>query len=371
MGVHINSGNLQAAIVDFVRALCDVSCNEIQSSGLSQHPCLFSLQKLVEIFSYNMDRIRLEWSNLWDILGEHFNQICCHSNPHIVFFALDSLRQLSMRFLEKEELPPSIFQKDFLQPFEYTMLHNTNSDIHDMVLQCLQQMIQTQVQNMRSGWRTMFGVLSAASKGLTERITFSAFEILTIVNQDHFTAIVRHGAFANLTVCITGFCKGHEDQSLSLRATAMLRGIIPVMLRSTECGFMPESHAPSKDILMGFWFPVLFGFHDIIVNGEDSEVRRIALNSLFTALKSYGRSFPAEFWNTIFQKLLFPIFAVLKANEDLPQSSMQEDMNVWLSTTMIQALYTLIDLYTFHSDLLEHFLDGLLDLLCACICQGA
>lgn len=65
----------QTAIVEFVRALCDVSWEEIQSSGLSQHPRLFSLQKLVEISYYNMSRIRLEWSSLWDILGEHFNQV--------------------------------------------------------------------------------------------------------------------------------------------------------------------------------------------------------------------------------------------------------------------------------------------------------
>ena len=148
-----------------------------------------------------MGRIRLEWSNLWDILGEHFNQVgsclftvlfplptvsqvCCHSNPHVGFFALDSLRQLAMRFLEKEELPHFKFQKDFLRSFEYTMMHNANLEIRDMVsfhkltvgestelflqvLQCLQQMIQARVQNMRSGWRTMFGVFSAASKVLT------------------------------------------------------------------------------------------------------------------------------------------------------------------------------------------------------------
>lgn len=65
----------QTAIVDFVQALSDVSWEEIQSSGLSQHPRLFSLQKLVEISYYNMSRIRIEWSNLWEILGEHFNQV--------------------------------------------------------------------------------------------------------------------------------------------------------------------------------------------------------------------------------------------------------------------------------------------------------
>ena len=46
------------------------------------------------------------------------------------------------------------------------------------------------------------------------------------------------------------------------------------------------------------------------------------------------------------------------------------DMSVWLSTTMIQALRDLIDLYTYYFETLERFLDGLLDLLCVCICQG-
>jgi Sec7-like guanine-nucleotide exchange factor len=51
-----------------------------------------------------MARIRIEWSNLWAILGEHFNVVGCHANQHVGFFSVDSLRQLSMKFLEKEEL---------------------------------------------------------------------------------------------------------------------------------------------------------------------------------------------------------------------------------------------------------------------------
>ncbi|TFK43562.1 hypothetical protein BDQ12DRAFT_596918 [Crucibulum laeve] len=367
---HFLSGT---AIVDFVQALSDVSWEEIQSSGLSQHPRLFSLQKLVEISYYNMNRIRLEWSNLWDILGEHFNQVCCHNNPHVGFFALDSLRQLAMRFLEKEELPHFKFQKDFLKPFEYTMIHNQNPDIRDMVLQCLQQMIQARVQNMRSGWRTMFGVFSAASKVLTERVASSAFEIVSRLNKDHFPAIVRYGAFADLTVCITEFCKVSKYQKISLLAIAMLRGVIPVMLECPDCSFVStDEHVvnpPTDDPMIRYWFPVLFGFYDIIMNGEDLEVRRLALDSLFTTLKTYGKTYPVQFWDTVCQELLFPIFAVLKSSQDLSRFSTQEDMSVWLSTTMIQALRDLIDLYTYYFDILERFLDGLLDLLCVCICQ--
>lgn len=119
--------------MDFAQALADVSWEEIQASGLTEHPRTFCLQKLVEISYYNMNRIRLEWSNIWAVLGDHFNQVCCHTNLKVSFFALDSLRQLASRFLEKEELANFKFQKDFLKPFEYAMVHNSNPDVRDMV----------------------------------------------------------------------------------------------------------------------------------------------------------------------------------------------------------------------------------------------
>jgi brefeldin A-inhibited guanine nucleotide-exchange protein len=52
-----------------------VSWDEIQASGDSENPRMFCLQKLVEIAYYNMTRIRMEWTNIWNIMGEHFNQV--------------------------------------------------------------------------------------------------------------------------------------------------------------------------------------------------------------------------------------------------------------------------------------------------------
>ena len=65
----------QTAIVHYVQALSDVSWEEIQSSGQSDNPRLFSVRKLVEVCAYNMERIRIEWANMWVIIGEHFNQV--------------------------------------------------------------------------------------------------------------------------------------------------------------------------------------------------------------------------------------------------------------------------------------------------------
>ncbi|PWZ00412.1 putative SEC7-component of non-clathrin vesicle coat [Testicularia cyperi] len=363
------------AIVDFVQALSDVSWEEIQSSGLTENPRLFSLQKLVEISYYNMGRIRMEWSNIWAILGEHFNMVCCHPNPNVSAFGLDSLRQLAMRFLEKEELPHFKFQKDFLKPFEITMQRNKDPEAKEMVLRCLEQMIQSRADNIRSGWRTMFGVFGAASVAPSERVSAYAFDLVRQLNAKHFGAVIVNGSFADLCICATHFAKANK-QRLSLQATELLRGLVPAMLDAKECPIEeggdpgPAALTPmSDDPMVRFWFPVLFAFYDIIMTGDDLEVRRVALDSLFSILKQYGRSFRPDFWDTVCQEILFPIFAVLRSRQDVTRFSTQEDMSVWLSTTLIQALRNLVDLWTFYFETLERLLPGLLDLLCACICQ--
>lgn len=163
--IFTNSANLSGeAIVDFVKALALVSWQEIQSSGQSESPRTYSLQKLVEISGYNMTRVRFEWTNIWQVLGAHFNEVGCHTNTNVVYFALNSLRQLSMKFMEIEELPGFKFQKDFLKPFEHIINNATVVSVKDMVLRCLIQMIQARGENIRSGWKTMFGVFTVAAR---------------------------------------------------------------------------------------------------------------------------------------------------------------------------------------------------------------
>lgn len=175
--IFTNSALLSGdAIMDFVRALTEVSGEEIASSGQSEHPRMFSLQKMVDISYYNMNRIRVEWSRLWVIMGKQFNVVGCHPNTNVVFFALDSLRQLSIRFFDLEELTHFKFQKEFLEPFAYVMEHNNNAAVKDMVLQCLQQMVLAKSDKIKSGWKTMFATFSLAAKqqyGMFIKIKFT------------------------------------------------------------------------------------------------------------------------------------------------------------------------------------------------------
>lgn len=338
------------AIVDFVQSLCDVSWEEIQSSGMSDNPRLFSLQKVVEISYYNMGRIRMEWSRLWAILGEHFNQVGCHPNPAVSAFGLDSLRQLATKFFEKEELLHFSFQKDFLKPFEHVMRRNADVAAKEMVLQCLDQMMQVRAERIRSGWTTMLGVLGVAASA-PERIALYAFDLVQRVQRQHMAAILSNGCLAELCVCLAHFGKG-SNQRVSLPATELLLSVVP-----------------EQDTSMELWLPMLFALYDILMTGDDLEVRRVALDALFSTLTKHGASFTTEFWDAVCNDVLFPIFNVLRNRSDVTRFSTQEDMSVWLSTTMIQALRRLMALWAAYFDTLKPRLPGLLELLCACICQ--
>lgn len=384
--IFSNTANLSGeAMVFFAKALTEVSWDEIKVSGSNDSPRTYSLQKIVEISYYNMNRVRFEWTQIWDVLGEHFNLVGCHNNMNIVFFALDSLRQLSMRFMEIEELAGFKFQKDFLKPFELVLANSTNATVKDLVLRCLIQMIQARGDNIRSGWRTMFGVFTVAAREPYESIVNLAFENVMQVYRTKFGVVISQGAFTDLIVCLTEFSKNLKFQKKSLQALELLKSIIPTMLKTPECP-LSQKHDPvvaaaekSQDALKrsqtktsveeGYWFPVLFAFHDVLMTGEDLEVRSNALEYFFEALLKYGGDFPPEFWDILWRQQLYPIFIVLRSRPEMSNVLNHEELSVWLSTTMIQALRNMITLFTHYFEALEYMLDRFLELLALCICQ--
>ncbi|KAI9037417.1 Arf family guanine nucleotide exchange factor SEC7 [Aspergillus affinis] len=383
--IFTNTANLShEAIIDFIRALSDVSWQEIQSSGQTDSPRTYSLQKLVEISYYNMTRVRIEWSKIWEVLGQHFNHVGCHSNTTVVFFALDSLRQLSMRFMEIEELPGFKFQKDFLKPFEHVMANSNAVTVKDMILRCLIQMIQARGDNIRSGWKTMFGVFTVAAREPYEGIVNMAFEHVTQVYNTRFGVVITQGAFPDLVVCLTEFSKNMKFQKKSLQAIELLKSTVTKMLRAPEC---PLSHrgAQAQEVIIDstnlakqltrqskeeqFWYPILIAFQDILMTGDDLEARSRALTYLFDTLIRHGGDFPQEFWDVLWRQLLYPIFVVLQSKSEMSKVPNHEELSVWLSTTMIQALRNMITLFTHYFDALEYMLDRILELLTLCICQ--
>lgn len=110
-----------------------------------------------------MGRIRLQWCRMWQVLGEHFTRVGCYPNEDVATFAINSLRQLSIKLIEKGEIAHFNFQKKILRPFEVIMKKNRSPAIRDIVVRCITQIVENQATNIRSGWKNIFGVLHLAA----------------------------------------------------------------------------------------------------------------------------------------------------------------------------------------------------------------
>ncbi|KAI8388960.1 uncharacterized protein GWK60_E00627 [Nakaseomyces glabratus] len=365
------SGN---AIIDFIKALTEVSLEEIESSQYASTPRMFSLQKMVDVCYYNMDRIKLEWSPVWAVMGNAFNRIATNPNLAVVFFAVDSLRQLSMRFLDIEELSGFEFQHDFLKPFEYTIQNSGNVEVQEMIIACFRNFILTKSSKIKSGWKTILESLQYTAQSGNESLVVKTQSLISddIVDAHFESIFVQEDSFAELVGVFREITKNKKFQKQALHALESLRKITQRIAKICfdENGESKEKNLlQGKDIFQDIWFPLLYCFNTTIMTAEDLEVRSRALNYMFDSLVAYGNQFDEQFWENICKKLLFPIFGVLSKHWEVNQFNSHDDLSVWLSTTLIQALRNLIALFTHYFDSLNNMLEGFLDLLVSCICQ--
>ena len=174
------------------RSLGDGKDKKVQNGG-EDGPRIFSLQRLVEVADYNMDvRPRLAWAQVWEIMAEHFAKIGCNENAMVSIFAIDSLKQLSFKFLEKPERSEFNFQRIFLRPFLLIMENNrTREDIRELILRCVDNMIRTMSHNLRSGWKVFFSILTTSASDQSERINTLGLAILQRLLDEHLHQLCR------------------------------------------------------------------------------------------------------------------------------------------------------------------------------------
>lgn len=356
------------AIVEFVKALCAVSMDELASTT---HPRMFSLQKIVEISYYNMGRIRLQWSRIWQVIGDHFNKVGCNPNEDIAFFAVDSLRQLSMKFLEKGEFANFRFQKDFLRPFEYIMKKNRSPTIRDMVVRCVAQMVNSQAQNIKSGWKNIFSVFHQAASDHDEAIVELAFQttskIISSIFEKYFAATID--SFQDAVKCLSEFACNAAFPDTSMEAIRLIRSCAkyvaekPQMFRDLVTDQEHTTVISEDDrVWVRGWFPVLFEL-SCIVNRCKLDVRTRGLTVMFEIMKTYGDTYEGHWWRDLF-RVIFRIFDNMK----LPESQIEKAE--WMTTTCNHALYAIVDVFTQYYDVLSFILlDDLFEQLKWCVQQ--
>jgi len=342
------------AIVEFVRALCQVSIEELLTVP---QPRMFALTKLVEISYYNMGRIRLQWSRIWQVLGDHFNVVGCNPTQDISFFAVDSLRQLATKFIEKGELTHFHFQKDFLRPFEHIMKNNKAGSVRDMVVRCVANMVHSQSSNIKSGWTNIFTVFHLAAADQDENIVELSFQtvgkIVTDLYEKQFKSMVD--SFQDSIKCLSEFACNSLFPDTSMESIRLIRRCAQFISCHKELFIDQQTDdtqvsaaGPDMDrIWIKGWFPILFEL-SCIVSRCKLDVRTRGLTVLFDIVKSYGNQFEAHWWKDLFQ-VLFRIFDSMKLKENGDDENYPDRLaakSEWLNTTCNHALYALTDVFS-------------------------
>ncbi|KAL6997714.1 Brefeldin A-inhibited guanine nucleotide-exchange protein 5 [Sarracenia purpurea var. burkii] len=116
------------------------------------------------------------------------------------------------------------------------------------------------------------------------------------------------------------------------------------------------------DVTEHYWFPMLAGLSDL-TSDPRPEVRNCALEVLFDLLNERGSKFSSPFWQSIFHRVLFPIFDHVR---DAGKVSLISSGDEWLRETSIHSLQLLCNLFNaFYKDVC-FMLPPLLSLLLDC-----
>ncbi|EWM27144.1 brefeldin a-inhibited guanine nucleotide-exchange protein 1 [Nannochloropsis gaditana] len=442
------------AIQYFVLQLCEVSKMEVAVAPTAHHggggayrpsqdllgketalqPRVFSLQKLVEVADFNMAaRSRLVWANVWEVLSRHYAAVGLHDNVAVAMYAIDSLRQLSMKFLAKEELRDFNFQRLFLKPFEVIMATSRSIEIRELILRCLDNLISVRAHNIRSGWRSMFAVFSIAASSPDEGLCQFAFDIVDQLFRAHFQFLVFD--FVDLVHCLLAFAENDNHLHVSLAAIAHLQragsllaeGVVtagmttvggiatkknsPRSIQGTEKFFEKEgisdvasekraaeiSASPSSgsglatdfsdspgsvgssastEAVLQLWWPLLVGLSARVADSR-LPARTAALEALMNTLRQHGGQFNPQIWKLTFRGVLFPILESARTDctpqiiSEFPSldPSLEVYEDSWILTTTESVLKAYVEILEAFWPLTQALMPEVLAVLVDCACQ--
>ncbi|XP_028792858.1 brefeldin A-inhibited guanine nucleotide-exchange protein 1 isoform X2 [Neltuma alba] len=370
------------AIVAFVKALCKVSISELQSPT---DPRVFSLTKIVEIAHYNMNRIRLVWSRIWNVLSDFFVSVGLSENLSVAIFVMDSLRQLAMKFLEREELANYNFQNEFLRPFVIVMRKSSSAEIRELIVRCISQMVLSRVSNVKSGWKSVFMVFTVAAEDERKNIVLLAFETMEKIVREFFPYITETETttFTDCVRCLLTFTNSRFNSDVSLNAIAFLRfcavklaegGLVCNKKSSVDGSSIAVANgvpvvesSTDKDDHVSYWNPLLSGLSKLTCDPR-SAIRKSSLEVLFNILKDHGHLFSRSFWDSLFCSVIFPLYNSVSGKRDVSDQysasvSGNPEGSLWDSETSAVAAECLIDLLVSFFDVVRSQLPGVVSVL--------
>lgn len=348
--IFTNSQKLEGkTILEFYKDLCSVASTEIQESRN------YLTQKIVEISYYNMGRIRLEWTQIMKILAEFFDEVGSSSQEAAATYAVDSLRQLAMKFLERDELAHFHTNSEFLRPFEHISRKSPFLSVKELIIQSVSQMINARSANIKSGWSSIFNILkNIVSFSTVESINFRAFEILREALNGHQEQSQKN--VVDYVSCISSFALAPwSDDNIKFQSVPECCLIFLGETADYLISMESEKKVLTDDAFHLQWFPLLDALSRICQEEISQKIRTKALGIMFDITRNNGHLFSFEngHWNSVIKTIFLPMLENLNFPlmvdddemhlQNLDKYASSKSISMWMQS--IQGISETVSLY--------------------------
>jgi hypothetical protein len=329
-------------------------------------PNIYNLQKLVEVTHYNMEsRPRMIFAELWAIVSEHLTATALHRNPAIAMYAVDSFRQLSIQYLQRDELEVFEFQRRFLKPLEVVMARSMQSSTKELLLDCVDRIIHVfssdegssdsgRKGGLKSGWVPILNILGLGGRDENLEIATASHNILAgelehAIASKSYPTVMLSDHFVETVDALVMHVKGPHDE-LSLKAMkemSLLAGylasetIVPPQLKRKPSSAITAGSTDTKQELE-LWWPILLGLSQSVGDSR-FDIRSTGMQTLMLIINKYflpsadneirsKLNNDAQNLQLIFRGVLFPILEFAEfGSQDRPIPSLPEDFQRFLT----------------------------------------
>jgi Sec7 domain/Domain of unknown function (DUF1981) len=333
-------------------------------------PNIYNLQKLVEVTHYNMEsRPRLIFAEMWAIVSDHLTATALHRNPAIAMYAVDSFRQLSIQYLQRDELEVFEFQRRFLKPLEVVMARSVQASTKELLLDCVDRVIHVfssdgtstdstaRKGGLKSGWVPILAILGIGGRDENAAIATASYRILAeevdhaMSGKGHPTVMLSDHFVETVDALLMHVYGPHEELSTkALEQMSLLTGylatetIIPPQLKR-KLSMAAGTGSTDTNQELELWWPILLGLSRSVGDSR-FDVRTKGLQTLmsiidtyfvppaagFTDAKGYKLSDDIQNLQLIFRGVLFPILEFAEFDsQSSPTPGLPQDFQRFLS----------------------------------------
>jgi Sec7-like guanine-nucleotide exchange factor len=100
------------------------------------------------------------------------------ADAYVAMYAVDALRQLAAKLLDRAELARFTHQGEALRPFAAVLRHSDSPAVRELAVACVAHAVSAHPRGLGSGWRSVLEALTLAARDASPTVVGQALDAL-------------------------------------------------------------------------------------------------------------------------------------------------------------------------------------------------